>query len=208
LKERVSLTLTEPEKTVAEVLEPAIWITNNYSAASRAGAIADLDLLTRAAEASIEEETANGTAQDKVLRNVVRSLRAQITTRDIAHVDRDNSIQVSTLWGAKGVTAHHVYVLGLCEEALPGCYQDSYQGTESQYIEEQRRLLYVSLTRSKGTLVLSRAEKVLFGEAANLKLAVKPKFGSWGDLHMSPFLRDIIDYLPPAIPGDQWSGCN
>lgn len=207
LKGLVTVSLSEPSKAIAQILNPPLWITDKYSEANRAGAKADLDLLTRAAEAAIEEEVANGTIGDNILKNVVRSLRAQVSTRDIGHIDRENSIKVATLWGAKGVTAHHVYVLGLCEEALPGIYPESYQGTETDYIEEQRRLLYVSLTRSKGTLVLSRAEKVLFGEASGLKLAVKQKWGSWGDLHMTPFLREIIDYLPKAIPGAQWQGC-
>jgi superfamily I DNA/RNA helicase len=52
---------------------------------------------------------------------------------------------VATLWGAKGVTAEHVYILGVCEEGIPGERRDEYPGTEADYMEEQRRLFYVSI---------------------------------------------------------------
>ena len=58
-----------------------------------------------------------------------------------------------TLWGAKGVTAEHVYLLGVCKEALPGERRDEYPGTDADYVDEQRRLFYVSITRAKKTLV-------------------------------------------------------
>jgi len=76
-------------------------------------------------------------------------LRYQIATRDPFATDETPDIQVATFWGAKGVTAEHVYILGLCDEAIPGTKREEYPGTDAEYIDEQRRLFYVSLTRAK-----------------------------------------------------------
>ncbi|OFV91745.1 MAG: hypothetical protein A3G76_14405 [Acidobacteria bacterium RIFCSPLOWO2_12_FULL_65_11] len=110
------------------------------------------------------------------------------------------------MWGAKGVTAEHVYLLGTCDEAIPGRRRDEYPGTEEDYLEEQRRLFYVSITRSKKTLVISRATSAATGEAMRMGLAVEANVYRV-DLQMSRFLRDIIKQLPNALDGGDWKGC-
>ena len=141
------------------------------------------------------------------LREIARRLRQQIATRETNAENDATQLQVATLWGAKGVTAEHVYILGVCEEGIPGERREEYPGTEADYIEEQRRLFYVSITRSKQTLVISRAARIRRGDAQRLGLAVGDAGGFWATLRMSPFLRDIINLLPQAVAGDQWGGC-
>lgn len=109
--------------------------------------------------------------------------------------------------GAKGVTADHVYVIGLCEEAIPGTRREEYPGTDSEFMEEQRRLFYVSITRSKKTLVLSRAKSIARGQAKQLGLQVSGGGRFRAVLKMSQFLRDINDDLPNAESGEDWRGC-
>ena len=121
--------------------------------------------------------------------------------------DETADLQVATLWGAKGVTAEHVYVLVLCDEAIPGSRREEYPGTDREYEEEQRRLFYVSITRSKKTLVLSRGKSIRKGDALRIGLSVGTGGGYWVDLTMSRFLRDIIKFLPRAQPGESWAGC-
>jgi superfamily I DNA/RNA helicase len=141
------------------------------------------------------------------LREVARRLRYQIATREPFVPDETADIQVATLWGAKGVTADHVYAIGLCDEAIPGTRREEYPGTDRDYEEEQRRLFYVSITRSKRTLVLSRGEGIKPGDAARLGMSVTSTSRYWATLTMSRFLRDIIKYLPTAKRGDVWPGC-
>jgi superfamily I DNA/RNA helicase len=57
---------------------------------------------------------------------------------------------------------------GVCREAIPGERREEYPGTEADYIDEQRRLFYVSITRPKKSLVLSRALKVRRGPARQM----------------------------------------
>jgi hypothetical protein len=134
-------------------------------------------------------------------------VRHQIATNETLDTGEQTNLQVATLWGAKGVTAEHVYILGVCNEALPGERREEYPGTDAEYVEEQKRLFYVSITRAKRTLVISRALRVGRGAARQLGLTVAPGGKFWADLTMSPFLRDIMGLLPSAVPGDSWTGC-
>ena len=149
----------------------------------------------------------SGLTGQQQLKQVAVRLRYEIATRESFAPNEESDLQVATLWGAKGVTAHHVYVIGLCKEAIPGFRRDEYPQTEDEFFEEQRRLFYVSITRSKKTLVLSRANQIRKGEAARLGLAQGRSNRFSQKLEMSPYLHDIIDYLPPYQKGEDWKGC-
>ena len=151
-------------------------------------------------------ENTDLTTQDR-LKEVATRLRYQIATREPLVPSEQSHLQVTTLWGAKGVTADHVYVLGLCDEAMPGAPRDEYPLTDEDYFEEQRRLFYVSITRSRKTLVLSRAKYMPHGRAAQLGLAEGKSNKNLRLLEMSRYLRHIIKFLPRAEPGEDWKGC-
>lgn len=140
------------------------------------------------------------------LQMVASRLRQHIATREPFAGEEEFDIQVATLWGAKGVTADHVYVIGACDEAIPGERRDEYPGTDMDFFEEQRRLFYVSITRAKRTLVISRPTQVTRGEALRLGLAVDPRSFNI-DLRMTRFLRDILPLLPTSVAGAEWDGC-
>ena len=142
------------------------------------------------------------------LRKVTRRLRYDIAVRDLFDDESKADIQVTTLWSAKGVTANHVYVLGLTEQTIPGTRKDEYPGTDADFDDEQRRLFYVSITRSKNTLVLSRSVKIKRSDARRLGFSDLPGIEPWVNLSMSPYLRDIIKFLPQIVSGDKWEGCS
>jgi ATP-dependent exoDNAse (exonuclease V) beta subunit len=101
-------------------------------------------------------------------------------------------------------------VVGLCDEALPGPWDpdDSGHASEDEHELEQLRLLYVSLTRAKKALVVSRPERIKPGQVAALGLA-RTRAGShfWQDLRPCRFLADLDPaLLPAARQGDQWPG--
>jgi superfamily I DNA/RNA helicase len=151
-------------------------------------------------------EDASGSTD--LLRRIAQSLRYQIATREPFAPGEEADIQVSTFWGSKGVTAKHVFVIGLCEETIPGNKREEYPGTDEEHMEEQRRLFYVSMTRSKRTLVLSRPTSIKKFEAPRLGITttqmINPAFAR---LKVCPFLREIIRYLPDSEKGDEWAGC-
>jgi superfamily I DNA/RNA helicase len=185
------------------------WVGAAYDQDSVEGATLDLQLLREKILALLkqEQERKSEDQPGQHLRRVTERLRHQIATNEPLATGEPSNLQVTTLWGAKGVTAEHVYILGVCREALPGQRRDEYPGTDTDYVDEQRRLFYVSITRAKKTLVISRALRVGRGPAKQLGLTVTTGTKFWADLKMAPFLHDIMGLLPPAVPGDSWGGC-
>ncbi len=78
-----------------------------------------------------------------------------------------------TLHSSKGLEFKCVFIAGLENEILP-----LYRAKTTNEIEEERRLLYVGMTRTKERLFLSRAEK-------------RKWIGGYKNLPISPFLEKI-----------------
>ncbi|TYR79484.1 ATP-dependent helicase [Priestia megaterium] len=69
------------------------------------------------------------------------------------------SIQLTTIHRAKGLEYKYVYLLSNVDGGLPHDYAlDSYRNGDEAALEEERRLLYVAMTRAKESLYLSILE--------------------------------------------------
>jgi superfamily I DNA/RNA helicase len=209
LRERFEWDGEDSAGFVSDLFDAKYWIGSDYDEQKVEGATLDLQLLCEKTLALLKQEQERKPENQPVqhLRQVAERLRHQIATNEALATGESSNLQVATLWGAKGVTAEHVYLLGVCKEALPGERRDEYPGTDAEYVEEQRRLFYVSITRAKKTLVISRALKVGRGTAKQIGLTVTTGSKFWADLKMSPFLHDIMALLPTAVAGDAWAGC-
>jgi len=182
---------------IRSVFNPDLWILDgidNIESSTR-----DLAILCDNA-LRILDELEEDEAFDGDISQITRQLRYSIATKEPL-VTAESTLKVTTLWGAKGLTAQHVYVIGLCKEAIPGVRKSEYRGTDNDYYEEQRRLFYVTITRAKETLILSRSKKIKPGDAKQLNLHVRPPEPFYSELTMCPFLRDIMDELPDAVEG-------
>ena len=82
------------------------------------------------------------------------------STQDLAadpHLDEDNLV-LSTIHSAKGLEWNAVYVIHAADGNIP-----SDMATNSpEEIEEERRLLYVAMTRAKNNLFICRPERYYF----------------------------------------------
>ena len=193
-----------PEAFLKIVFEHTRWTSNEHRDET---ARVDMEALLEKSQHLLLREPCDLRATER-LQNVARQLRYQIATREPFTPEVTSDLQITTLWGAKGITADHVYLIGACNEAIPGLRRPEYPGTDEEFFEEQRRLFYVSITRSKRTLVISRASKVGRGEAKRLGLAISPRAGYQVNLLMSRFLRDISQQLPVSVQGERWTGCS
>ena len=82
--------------------------------------------------------------------------------------------------------------------------------------DEQQRLFYVSITRSKETLVISRALRIRRGPAKQLGLTVTPGSGFWADLKMFTIpprhhacvarrrARRLLEWLRAGVGHSKW----
>src|SRR5207249_2294646 len=147
------------------VLDPDRWV--DYANGNSEVAREDIDRLRREAHKILDDE------EDVTIGSLTNALRYRIATREpLGDPIDETAIRIVTLWGAKGLTAEYVYLVGLADEALPGPHDPESTGlTAAEHEDEQRRLLYVSLTRAKRSLVISRPEKIRVGQVRALGLA-------------------------------------
>ncbi len=187
---------------ITHILDPDRWITDNSSAPELARD--DIERLRQEAERLLDEPETEPTLEE-----LVQRLRHRISTREPLGLDEQPDIKIVTLWGAKGLTADFVYIAGLCDEALPGPYNEDSTGlTEEEHEREQLRLLYVSLTRAKQALVISRPQSIRRGQVAALGLKRTAAGSSyWQGLRQCRFFTDVsAAHLPAAASGTDWPG--
>jgi ATP-dependent DNA helicase Rep len=96
--------------------------------------------------------------EDRDIEAVIRKLVLLDLLEQQAEEDNSDKVQLMTLHAAKGLEFPHVTMMGLEEDLLP--HRNS---IESGTIEEERRLMYVGITRAKQTLTLTYSSKRKFG---------------------------------------------
>ena len=104
-----------------------------------------------------------------------------------------DALQLSTLHAAKGLEFRHVFLVGVEEGILP--HRES---TESNRLEEERRLMYVGITRARHSLHISHAMKRKAGK-------------EWRACEPSRFIAELGDDLkrgggPTEAPPDKQAG--
>lgn len=118
--------------------------------------------------------------------------------------DKGDVIRVMSLHKSKGLTAKCVVVVGCVAGALPTVRSGLSSVAQQAAIQEQRRLFYVAITRTRQTLVLSSAATAPYGDAMHMGLTTARRFGSSAVLQASPFLADLGAQAPPTLSGTQW----
>ncbi len=89
---------------------------------------------------------------DKNIETVIRKLVLMDLLEQQAEEEDLDRVQLMTLHAAKGLEFPHTYMIGMEEDLLP--HRNS---IEADTIEEERRLMYVGITRAKKTLTLTHA---------------------------------------------------
>ncbi|MCK6413429.1 MAG: UvrD-helicase domain-containing protein [Azonexus sp.] len=94
-----------------------------------------------------------GSADGKTLIELTQSI-ALINMLDKQVADEFDGVQLSTLHASKGLEYPHVFLVGVEEGILP--HRES---QEADKLQEERRLMYVGITRAKRSLHISYCER-------------------------------------------------
>lgn len=90
-------------------------------------------------------------------RNTMREFLSEVmlaTDQDSSDETSDEKVTLMTCHAAKGLEFKHIYVVGVEEELLPSAMSMN----SIDEVEEERRLLYVAMTRAKETCALTYAK--------------------------------------------------
>ncbi len=107
------------------------------------------------------------------------NLAAQLAL--LSHGDRDetgNAVRLMTLHSAKGLEFGFVWIVGLEDGVLPHENRAEEDHCDEQRLDEERRLLYVGITRAREHLTLSFAAR-------------KRRYGEWSSNRASRFLAEL-----------------
>jgi len=105
-------------------------------------------------------DTDKGTADEIGIEEAISKLVLRDMLEQREEEDESDKVHLLTLHASKGLEFENVFIMGLEEEILP--HRNS---IEEDNIEEERRLMYVGITRARQTLALSyAASRKQYGE--------------------------------------------
>jgi superfamily I DNA/RNA helicase len=110
-------------------------------------------------------------------------------------------VRVMSLHKSKGLTADLVVITGCIEGLIPALPRDATPQEELRALEEQRRLFYVAITRTRQTLVLSSVTRLPLSDAYRMVGAQVREGGNHAPTIASRFLNELGPLRPAATPG-------
>lgn len=104
-----------------------------------------------------------------------------LTDQDTQQEEQD-SVSLMTIHASKGLEFDHVHICGVEEKLLPSSLNETPMG-----VEEERRLLYVAITRARKTCHLHYVR-------------IRKRNGKDEEMHPSRFLKDLDESYITVIP--------
>lgn len=109
-------------------------------------------------------------------------------------------VRVMSLHKSKGLTAKMVLIVGALEGLMPSIDHRALPAEQRRSLEEQRRLFYVAVTRSRETLLFSTVTRLPAQEAYRMRARVGPN----AQTIASRFIAELGPECPAAITGAEF----
>ncbi|RJP54868.1 MAG: ATP-dependent helicase [Deltaproteobacteria bacterium] len=128
-------------------------------------------------------------------------LRTNITQPELP-TDVDY-VRIMSLHKSKGLSADMVAVVGCVEGLVPHIEDNLPSAQELRQLEEQRRLFYVAITRTRNILIISSFTQIQRREAFKIRAKVTRGVKTHASTIMSRFITDLGSTCPRANRGAQ-----
>jgi superfamily I DNA/RNA helicase len=113
-------------------------------------------------------------------------------------------IRVMSLHKSKGLTADLVVVSGCLQGLIPSIDTDATLQEQQQAMEEQRRLFYVAVTRTRQTLILSSVTGLPVAAAFKMRARTTRTICTTARTMASQFIHELGPQCPAAVTGPQF----
>ena len=134
-------------------------------------------------------------------KNLIDRLREEIIHTEIPL--QRNEVSIMSLHKAKGLEADLVIIPACVEGLIPSIDRDKTTLEQQRELEENRRLFYVGITRTKKALILSSFLWMKIGVAKQMKIQHTTS-GNLAKVQASQFIRELGPNCPTPITGDNF----
>lgn len=112
-------------------------------------------------------------------------------------------VRIMSLHKSKGLSAELVVIAGCVDGLIPRLPDEDLPAAEQQrHMEEQRRLFYVGITRTRRELVLSSFRAIERQLGYRMRLEIRGRDPRFGQTQSSRFLGELGPELPAPRPGN------
>lgn len=140
--------------------------------------------------------------EDMSVSNVIQLITQQATQPELP-MDAEY-VRIMSLQKSKGLSADHVVVTNCVQGIIPAIKSDDPEMIHRE-LEEQRRLFYVAITRSKKTLLLTNSSRMPFALAKAMGVDIGRRFDrNVAQTIASQFINDLGPTAPKIIRGEGW----
>jgi len=134
-------------------------------------------------------------------KNLLNRLREQIIHPEIPF--QRNEVSIMSLHKAKGLEADLVIIPACVEGLIPSVDRDDTLEEQQRVLEENRRLFYVGITRTKKILILSSFLWMKIGIAKQMKIKHTVS-GNLAKVQSSRFISELGAECPGTVSGEKF----